>query len=63
MSYDSNPNAKKMNAQTMPVASYGQCVAMKTEGRRKTRCKYKGDLADGFCMGCWDRRQGTTALQ
>jgi len=63
MSYDSNPNANKMNAQTMPVESYGQCISMKTGKKRKVRCKYRGDLADGLCMKCWDERQGTTALQ
>ena len=62
MKYDSNPNAKKMNSQTMPVESYGQCIAMKAEKRGRVRCKYRGDLADGLCMRCWDRRQGTTTL-
>ena len=63
MSYNSNPNASKMNSQLMPVESYGRCTAMKPRNRGKGRCKYKGDLADGLCIKCWDLRQGTTALQ
>lgn len=62
MTYDSNPNAKKMNAQTMPEESQGQCIAMKSGRRGKFRCRYKGYLADGLCMSCWDRRQGTSSV-
>ena len=51
-----------MNARTMPVESQGQCIAMKTGRRKKFRCRYKGYLADGLCMSCWDRRQGTSSI-
>jgi len=40
---------------TMPKESLGRCIAVTRNGKR---CNYKGTLADGLCIECWDKSVG-----
>jgi len=40
---------------TMPKESLGRCSTVAKDGKR---CNYKGILADGLCIKCWDKSVG-----
>ena len=50
----------KTNTLDFPIESVGLCKGKKSADKR---CNYKGTLANGRCVTCWDKIQSTAAIR